>query len=147
MVRRQKLEGGIRLSTFAREQASYQQLEIPVERSDLESLLLNLSLLSYNLIERLVLSSSCDSVVIRRASTAKLTSGRGRRELELSQRELEFVCSFLLVYYRDEAADVDHIDIEVASEEAESTDITFQVDRSKPPMTADEARTLLGGDC
>ena len=60
--------------------------------------------------------------------------------LALSAPDLEFVRHFFLRYYRDGAAEVDHIDIETE----EGGYIIFAVDESLPPVSSEEAKRRLG---
>lgn len=60
--------------------------------------------------------------------------------LTLSERDLDFARHFFLRYYRDGAAEVDHIDIETN----DGGYIIFAVDKSLPPVSAEEAKRRLG---
>jgi hypothetical protein len=143
MTRQQKLAGEIRLTRHSEVTAPYTQLEVPVGPADLTGMLLNLQLLLFGLILELVLSSSHEALIIRRSRRTVLSTKGKNRVLEMSDRDLELALSFLLVYHRDEAADVDHIDIEAATDEGDEFDLTITAAAFKPPLSADEARRIL----
>jgi hypothetical protein len=63
--------------------------------------------------------------------------------VELMEPDLGYVGAYLLRFYRDGVAAVDHIDVE-AKIEGTNGYITFYVESFVPPVTEQEARRRLG---
>lgn len=70
-------------------------------------------------------------------------TGGGSIRITMSQSDASSMGAYLLRYWRDEVADVDHQDIEALFPEG-SGYLTFKVDVSMPPVSAREARRRLG---
>jgi hypothetical protein len=66
-------------------------------------------------------------------------------QIELAPVNVEYVQHFFLKYYRDGAADVDHIDLEGIDVDTGAKDIsvTFKVSQAKASVTAKEAERRL----
>jgi hypothetical protein len=82
---------------------------------------------------------------VRDRATAE--SRPGLLALILSETELEYWRSYFLRYYREGAADVDHIDVEATSIRPAGgvIDLRVRVARAVPPVSPEEARRRLGG--
>jgi len=65
--------------------------------------------------------------------------------LRLGRRDVEFMMSFLLTWYRDGVAETNHIDIELVGSPLAGEDCTLviQAENSRPPLSGDEAERLL----
>ena len=68
-------------------------------------------------------------------------------QLEFPLTSLEYIQCFFLKYYRDEVADVDHIDLEAINADTGKQDeyITFRVPDWRPPVSPEEAERRLRG--
>jgi hypothetical protein len=64
--------------------------------------------------------------------------------VSLSAVQIEFVCTFLLKYHRDGEAEVDHIDVEVDSDEGRVVALVIKAENAKTAIGGGEARRLLG---
>jgi hypothetical protein len=69
----------------------------------------------------------------------RLSSEHDRIVIVLSRRDLEYVLRFLLEYYRDGAAAVDHVDLQTPDGDY----VTILVQEFIPPMSSAEARRRL----
>jgi hypothetical protein len=60
---------------------------------------------------------------------------------------LEYIQAFFLKYYRDEVAEVDHVDLEAidVATGKQGEYVTFRVPDSKPPLSAQEVKERLQG--
>ncbi len=118
-------------------------VRIHVAPASLKDWCLCLQLLNDNLVE---------AFTVRRVSSVKtMQVGRGEGgysdttcdanglALKLSARDLDFARHFFLRYYRDAAAEVDHIDIETE----EGGYVIFSVEESVPPVSSEEAKRRL----
>jgi hypothetical protein len=75
-----------------------------------------------------------------------LSKSDGAFRVNLSRNDLESVLSYLLDYERDGMASVNHLDVELKNLSCPSDDVMLIVRsaETKPPMSADEARKILG---
>jgi hypothetical protein len=73
--------------------------------------------------------------------------GSDRSQLEIPTTSLEYIQAFFLRYYRDEMADVDHIDMEAIDAATGKQDeyVIFRVPDSKPAVSPAEAGRRLRG--
>lgn len=109
----------------------------------------------------LLAAAMADSVTLRhRAGGIRVKISRGdvvgraiaertadRLTLTLSDTELGYWLLYFLRYYRDGVADVNHIDLEAASNAPSGgvVDVRVRVARAVPPVSPEEARRRLGG--
>jgi hypothetical protein len=68
----------------------------------------------------------------------------GILDLAITPVELEFWTAFFGKYVDEGTGDVDHIDLDVFVDATKSLFVTFKIPKAKPPVSADEARRLLG---
>lgn len=81
-------------------------------------------------------------VVHRTKSQARFYSSATR--VRMTPNDLDYLLHFCLKYFRDGAAEVDHIDIDVVSQtDSQESTITFKVPDSIRPLSAEEARKRL----
>jgi hypothetical protein len=121
----------------------YQQLVLAVGWDDLVPLILNLDLLRAQLTSCLRITSPRRQVEIS-LGPPPVSRFEDPEVLEFSERDLDFVLSYLLVYYRDGAADVDHIDITLEHPGGSGElDFTIKVEASKPPLSPAEAKRAI----
>ena len=64
--------------------------------------------------------------------------------VRISMNQLELCLAFLLRYLRDGTSDVDHIDLEEGPTPKGPTTLVLKVPRARPPISAEEARRLIG---
>jgi hypothetical protein len=128
---------------------------ISLNRESLRDWCLGLSLLKEDLIETLAVSAergkrkfeiellaSAGPTVRAQADFSSETT-----RLKITPNHADYLLHFFLKYYRDGAAEVDHVDVEAASpdEGSEGTYITFKVPDSSPPLSPEEAERRLRG--
>lgn len=130
-------------------------LNLSFRREALRDWCLGLCLLKEGLIDSLTVAEERgeDTVEIQVLAKPKIP-GRAnaslrsnRTQLEIPRTSLEYLQAFFLRYYRDEIADVDHIDLEAIDLDSGKQDeyITFRVPDSKPPASPAEAERRLRG--
>ncbi len=116
----------------------------------LAPVLLELALIRESLADRLIcLGENGVKVSLHLTRDNEFSSGhyeKSTADIMLSQRDLEFLSSFLLKYYRDRVAEVDHIDIDIYRPDSGVEEGVFiiQAADSNPGMSGDEARRILG---
>jgi hypothetical protein len=141
-----RLQCAIALREYREHERRYVTLEIPVTRADLDELALSVATLTEDLADHVMLRSEGANARLEMSPTPSLAIADGVVVIALAERELRFLLSFLLVYHRDGAADVDHIDIELPSELDDDAAVNVTVDRVKPAGTPEELRRLLFED-
>lgn len=116
----------------------------------LDRLCVGLCLLKEGLIDSLDLVSTDSADVFRLQRAGRTTSirfGKGKIALALDETELERWLHVTLRTVRDGGvAEVDHIDVDAASEDEahETTTVVVAFPSSIPPVSPDEARRILG---
>lgn len=124
--------------------------DIRVDSQLLPSFLLELFLLRESLIDDLVCHNDNGQALSLRASQesgfSQGTYASSEASLTLSSRDLEFISSFLLKYYRDGVAEVTHIDISIHRPGSSSEEGVLIIEAAdwRAGMTGDEARRILG---
>jgi len=113
---------------------------------------LELCLLRDNLAEALTISSKSAGVQVT-VSTGLEAFARGRALvtwqedeafIQITDTELEYWLAWSLKYYRDGIANVNHIDVEIASRDSKKgITLTLRVDNAQPSVSAEEARRRL----
>ena len=80
-------------------------------------------------------------------ATVRVSFHNDRTQVVMSGTNLDFLQHFFLKYYRDDLAEVDHVDLQAIDAETGNKEIyvTFRVPESMPPVTDNEARRRLGG--
>ena len=123
--------------------------EIPDD--SIEAWCLELCLLREGLIERVRLTDRRNqpSVEIVRSGDQHYSAcscSETAWEIQIGVDPLEYAIAFFLEYYRDEAASVDHIDIEADHREGDedSLMIVLKVANARPPLSSEELRSKLG---
>jgi len=106
-------------------------------------MVINLALLAFRLVDGIRLVRDQAQLVITSGEEHILSVSGSSYRLRVSEPALTNLTAFMLIYVRDGAADVDHVDIETQSEGALSSDVTFIVDAAKPSMSGDQLRELL----
>ena len=121
-------------------------LRIRVLKPVLGDWCLSLQLLQDRLVEGFVFrqNRSLQKIEFRVNSTERtsIKVDEARVEVGFSLGDLDFLRHFFLRYYRDDVADVDHVDLETGS----GGYVIFSVNDFHPPVSADEARRRLGMD-
>jgi hypothetical protein len=136
------------------------QVLITLSNDEVVYFCLELSLLSMELCNALRVPAigvgSVDQVILLRRNTSKQPKrGTPQKHVRsrdniiamlLSVRELEYMISFLLRYYRDGVVSADHIDLEVEGLDASEQGVflTIKVPLISPPVPLPEARRRLG---
>lgn len=121
-------------------------LKVSVPPGSVRDWLLCLYLLNDNTIESFIFTdnSGKSKIEIRLGELTEWNeaSQRCHFKTSLSASALNYLRGFLARYYRDGAAEVDHIDIE--ADEPKFGYITVSVDEHRPPISSDELRRRLG---
>jgi hypothetical protein len=67
-------------------------------------------------------------------------------DLTITRNDIELLISFFLGYYRDGAADVDHLDFDMdpSLPGAKAATLTITVPRTRPPLSNNEVKRRLG---
>lgn len=132
------------------------QLSIVIDfgSSSVKEWCLGLVLLSEELIDSLSISNDPKSFQIefrkdsQRSSSVRIegTYRDHNISLLLSDHELGYWLQFFLEYYRDGVSRVDHIDADISCPSCEGMrmDVTLKVANVLPPVSAEEARRILG---
>jgi hypothetical protein len=123
-------------------------LSVTVHREGLEAVLLELSLLRFELSPGLALSTVGH---VCRLVLDESEFGDYRREgslhrVGLHRRQIEAIMVYLLTYYRDGVAAVRHVDVDVGTETSEASAplmLTILVDEAQALMSAEEARRAI----
>jgi hypothetical protein len=131
--------------------ASEIALEVSFAPGAMRDWSLGLVLLKEQLVDALLVTESpgrsslelCRSGQTR--DRAKAVFAGSATRLALSNTELDHLVHFFLKYFRDGIAEVDHVDVQAVSGEADQECyITFIVPESAPPVSSAEARKRLG---
>jgi hypothetical protein len=139
MIRHLELSTSIRHHSFG---AGTYATTVIIGRAALDQILVELFLLREGLIDRLVITHKGTKLSVSSADTSKFGTYlqmAGGPTVSLTSVELEFISSFLLKYYRDGVAEVDHIDVDLGS-----GTLIVKAEDSKAPMSGVEAKRLLG---
>lgn len=119
-------------------------VEINISPANLRDWCLCLQLLHDKLVEALVFPQSSPSrqveITCGKKSNFGLKVSSDRLEVIFCERDLDYARHFFLRYYRDGAAEVDHIDIQTEHGDY----ITITVEEYAPPVSPEEARRRLG---
>lgn len=129
----------------------YQRIiEIDLSMVNIGDWCLNLCLLKENLIQELiVIGNKKLTFKIGQFSefepAAKVSVKHQTIDIIVQQRELEYWTVFFLKYFRDDVAEVDHLDVEAKldSDLSEEAYLTFKVKDAKLPISADELRRIM----
>ena len=145
-----EIEGDI---VFDRVNQETWELMLNVTSKDLTLLLMEMQLLEYNRSQILTIKSKKSPLAV----TLKISADNGESvinlvnnkfKIDLLRRDLRAITAFLLEYYRDTYAPVDHMHIDVAKCSNPGSDgtLTIIAEDSAEPMSGEEARKLLGLD-
>ena len=143
MLQSQRLKGKLELRTLADGHDEYRQVLVRLDAEDVAPMVINLALLAFRLVDGIRLVRDQAQLVITSGEEHILSVSGSSYRLRVSEPALTNLTAFMLIYVRDGAADVDHVDIETQSEGALSSDVTFIVDAAKPSMSGDQLRELL----
>lgn len=120
---------------------------VVVSVSVLPVLIVELVLLIRGLVDSLRLNSDTGNGCVLTESPydfGQASIEQGTVHAALSSRQIETLLQFLLVYYRDGAAAVPHVDIEVGVPGAQRLDLVVCESASVAPIPGEEVRRLLG---
>jgi hypothetical protein len=119
-------------------------LNVHLPKAILRDWCLCLQLLQEALVEALVFrqGKSSQKIEFRVATSSRsdVNDEEARVVIRLAASDLDFVRHSFLRYYRDEVADVDHIEVDTNKGDY----ITFSVEEWLPPVSAEEARRRHG---
>ena len=121
--------------------------ELTVRSSEVTSLICELTLLIFGKSNQLTLSSASSDTVLAVSKEKSSVEVRDTRRflMSMSRNDLEFIVSYLLAWYRDGFAEVDHIDLELSGAVDCGTNCTLVVraEVSRYPMNGEEAQRML----
>lgn len=118
-------------------------LYVHVASSEVPAVALELALLYCRLSDQLAIGGSGETkVFVDHASDTAARFDADTHVATLTTADMEYLLSFLLSYYRDGVASVDHVDISLGG--SPETTLVLRADEVRPPMPGDEARKLLG---
>ena len=150
MKRYLKIKGETRYNQYDSESWS---LDIEIQLEDLVSVLLELQLLEFGHTESCTLNSKDNTITVafshvKEKNQSIIERNGPRFQVGLTKNDIEFISSYLLQYYRDSLAPVDHVDIEVEglNELARNGTLVIKTSNAIEPMSGDEARKILGLD-
>lgn len=145
-----EIKGGIYFKTY---NSNDWELTLQIKHKDLAAFLLEMLLLEYRHVQELTVQSNASSkkialtvsenIQVKETHVDKL---KDKFKVSLSFNDLQYIASFLLKYYRDTVAPVDHIHIDVDKSiglESAGT-VTISVENSAEPISEDETKKLLG---
>ena len=122
---------------------------VQVDRLSVGAFALEVSLLLRSMSDELLFPCEGDVVIVslcKDQGLSTMAQGASQFEVRLLPRDLEFMESYLLKYYRDGRAEVDHIDIDLYAPYSgvEVGTLILRAGDSAPGMTAEEAMRILG---
>ena len=122
-------------------------VELTVGSSEVTSLICELALLIFGKSRQLTLSSaSIDTVVaVSKEKSSVGVCDASRLLVSMSRNDLEFIVCYLLAWYRDGCAEVDHIDLELSGTEdcGRKCTMVVRAEVSRYPMNGEEAEWML----
>ena len=123
-------------------------VELAIVNSEVSSIICELTLLLYGRSDQLsLLFESKKKIVVSVAQSESAIIGSDDRfsSLSLNRNDAEFLLCFLLTWYRDGVAEVNHIDIELIGSQSDGKDCTLVVkaENSQAPLPGDEAERIL----
>lgn len=137
--------------SFKRYNEESWSLEIEIRPDGVVPLLMEIALIEHDLAHLVTIQSKKSSkyVVLSTADNPSHVQYRdGRLHVSLSSNDMGLLAAYILQYYRDHCAPVDHIDIEVEHGGSLGKDavLVIRTAHFAKPMSADEAKKLLGID-
>ena len=122
-------------------------VELTVRSSEVTSLICELTLLIFGKSNQLTLSSASSDTVLavsKEKSSVEVCDTR-RFLVSMSRNDLEFIVCYLLAWYRDGFAEVDHIDLELSGTEdcGRNCTLVVRAEASRYPMDGEEAQRML----
>lgn len=148
MKRRLTLNG---LLHFKRYDEDSWSVILEISYEELTLFFMEFQMLEYRHSEKLTISShkSLDSIEFSVSSNNEsdiIQENPSKYQINISQRAIGVVSSFIIQYYRDYLAPVEHVDIELAHKGSLGSDSTLvlKANESAEPMSEIEARKRLG---
>ncbi len=142
-----KIHGNIE---FERYDSNNWEIMIRINRKDLVLVLMELYLLEYKHSQILTVKSYKSSLTLSICVFGDLeeiyvNSINNKYEIRLTQNGLQYIISFLLKYYRDSYAPVDHTHLSISNKSplGRSGDLTIIAEDSAKPMSGEEAKRIL----
>lgn len=137
--------------SFKRYNEESWSLEIEIRPDDVVPLLMEIALIEYDLANLVTIQSKKSSkyVVLSAADNQSQVQYRnGRFHVALSSNDMGLLAAYILQYYRDHCASVDHIDIELEHDGCLGKDAVLVIRATyfAKTMSANEAKRLLGID-
>lgn len=121
--------------------------ELTVRSSEVTSLICELTLLIFGKSNQLTLSSASSDTVLAVSKEYSSVEVRDTRRflVSMSRNDLEFIVSYLLAWYRDGFAEVNHIDLELSGAEdcGRNCTLVVRAEASRYPMNGEEAQRML----
>lgn len=123
-------------------------IELPLVGSEVANLICEITLLLFGRSNQLSLLFAEEKKLLLTVSNGNSTVGgsdSSPSSVSLSRNDLEFVLCYLLTWYRDGTAEVNHIDVELEGIESVGPDCTLVVkaEQSQPPLPGKEAERIL----
>ena len=123
-------------------------IELPIAASEVVPLVCEITLLLYGRSDQLSLLFDRGRKLVVSVCEGKSVvegSDNSPSSLSLNRSDAEFLLCFLLTWYRDGVAEVNHIDVELVASQSAGKDCTLVVkaETSQPPLPGDEAERIL----
>ena len=126
-------------------------LVIEVTPQDIMPLFMDIQLLEFEQVDSLTISpvEVGNSVMLRLAENgdkSTIDQSNGKYQVQLTHRDIGTISSYLLKYYRDSYAPVDHLDIEISYKIKPDNDVTLMIKASNvaEPLSEEAVRRALG---
>lgn len=139
-----EMGGDIALREFG---PSSRCIDVLMRLPDVDRACLGLMLLDFELVDALILrarTSGQELVLLRGGDVDTGKWSKSECAIHFTHDSLGAILAFLLRFYRDSAAAVDHLDLDL-HESGKGDGLTFilRADAYRGPMSGDEARELL----
>ena len=125
-------------------------IELPIAGPEVQNLICEATMLLFGRATQLSLHFPGQKKVLLTVSNEESTvNGMDEQPtaVSLSRNDLEFVIGYLITWYRDGAAEANHIDIDLRGTDANGSECTLVVkaDHSQPPLSCEVAEQILRG--
>lgn len=142
------ISGSISFKRYTNESWS---LCIEVIQNDIVPLFMEIQLLDFNKVDVVTIKSArtkecIDLSISEKDNESIIDYNESKYMVKISRSEMGAIAAFILQYYRDSYASVDHLDIETKHNGNLGDDATFVIVANEfaQPMSGEEAKKILG---